>query len=104
MKGLAVIAVALCLAGIVWSGTSHAAEPPAVKKSDSGICHDDSSVHYERTQKFTPYDSMEACLASGGRESRAARKMSPMRWILAAAATAGLGLLGWFWLRRSPGR
>ena len=37
----------------------------AVKKSKNGICHDTSSRSYERTKRFTVYDSIEACLNSG---------------------------------------
>jgi hypothetical protein len=39
----------------------------AVKKSFSGICHDESSASFKRTKNFTPYDSVSACIASGGR-------------------------------------
>lgn len=39
----------------------------AVKKSSSGICHDESSASFNRTKNFTPYDSVSACIASGGR-------------------------------------
>lgn len=48
---------------------SASAEPskPAVKKSNSGICHAEDSRWYSRTKKFTPYDTLEACLQSGGR-------------------------------------
>ena len=39
-----------------------------VKKSRSGICHsEDSSSSYSRTKNFTPYQSLELCLESGGR-------------------------------------
>ena len=41
---------------------------PNVKKSKSGICHSkDSSSSYSRTKNFTPYQSLELCLNSGGR-------------------------------------
>jgi hypothetical protein len=40
---------------------------PAVKMSRSGICHERGTVHYVQTIYFQPYDSMEACLAAGGR-------------------------------------
>ena len=50
-------------------GTALAAEPaePAVKKSDTGICHDKSSSSYGNTKKFTAFASMDECLKSGGR-------------------------------------
>ena len=38
-----------------------------VKKSSSGICHATDSRHYERTDNFTPYNSLDDCLNSGGR-------------------------------------
>lgn len=40
---------------------------PAVKKSNSGICHAEDSRWYSRTKNFTPYDTLDACLKSGGR-------------------------------------
>jgi len=40
---------------------------PAVKKSDTGICHKDGTNYYKNTKNFTPYDSIEDCLDSGGR-------------------------------------
>jgi hypothetical protein len=38
-----------------------------VKKSRSGICHDPSSRWYAQTANYTAFDSLEACLRSGGR-------------------------------------
>jgi hypothetical protein len=38
-----------------------------VKMSSSGICHDSNSPWYSQTQKFTTFDSIEACLRAGGR-------------------------------------
>jgi hypothetical protein len=38
-----------------------------VKKSRSGICHAPGTAYYARTQDFTAYESIEACLDSGGR-------------------------------------
>ena len=43
------------------------AADPAVKKSESGICHDKTSSSYGVTKKFESFPSMEACLKSGGR-------------------------------------
>ena len=56
----------LAALALVGSSTVWAADP-AVKKSESGICHDVSSASFKNTQKFTPYDSLDACLKSGGR-------------------------------------
>lgn len=44
--------------------TAHSA---VVKKSSSGICHPEDSSYYSRTRNFTPYQSLDACLDSGGR-------------------------------------
>jgi hypothetical protein len=41
-----------------------------VKKSRSGICHAPESRYYGRTLNFVAYESLEACLASGGRLPR----------------------------------
>jgi len=38
-----------------------------IKKTSSGICHPPKSSYYERTQNFSAYASVDACLASGGR-------------------------------------
>jgi hypothetical protein len=38
-----------------------------VKKSNSGVCHLPGGASYERTRQFTPYKTIEACVASGGR-------------------------------------
>jgi hypothetical protein len=40
---------------------------PQVKKSDSEICHERGTRFYPRTKLYTPYESIEKCLASGGR-------------------------------------
>lgn len=37
-----------------------------IKKSTSGICHDSHSPYYLRTQKYEPFDTLKACVASGG--------------------------------------
>jgi hypothetical protein len=39
----------------------------AVKKSDSGICHDAKSHSFERTKKFTEFKTIDECLKSGGK-------------------------------------
>ena len=40
---------------------------PIVKQSSSGICHDKTSSSYHRTKKFVAFDSVAACINSGGR-------------------------------------
>ncbi len=43
------------------------ASAQVVKKSKSGICHPPASSHYERTKSYLAFDSVHACLQSGGR-------------------------------------
>jgi hypothetical protein len=38
-----------------------------VKKTSSGICHPPASSYYERTKNYRPYETVESCLAAGGR-------------------------------------
>ena len=40
---------------------------PNVKKSKSGICHDNSSAFYSKTKTFIPFNSIEECVNGGGR-------------------------------------
>jgi hypothetical protein len=40
---------------------------PAVKKSNTSICHKKGTNFYNNTKNFTAYDSIEKCLNSGGR-------------------------------------
>jgi len=40
---------------------------PNVKKSSSGICHSRESGWYERTKTYVTFDSVQDCLAAGGR-------------------------------------
>lgn len=40
---------------------------PPIKKSDTGICHEEGTNYYKNTKKFTSYDSLNECLNSGGR-------------------------------------
>ena len=41
-----------------------------VKMSSSKVCHSESSPYYDRLKNFTSYQSMEKCLASGGRPAK----------------------------------
>lgn len=38
-----------------------------IKKTNSGLCHDVNSGHYQRTKNYIPFDSMESCINSGGK-------------------------------------
>ena len=38
-----------------------------VKKTSAGICHPPESAYYERTRNYQTFDSIQECLASGGR-------------------------------------
>jgi len=103
VRGNAVFAAVLAgffLAG--HAGLSSADAEPEVKKSRAGICHDQDSVHYERTKNFVPYDSMEACIESGGTESRATPRRSVWRMLWAGVAIGLMVLIGWLWLKKPP--
>jgi hypothetical protein len=43
------------------------AAPPTIKQSSSGLCHSVESRWYERTKNYTPFKSIDDCLAAGGR-------------------------------------
>lgn len=50
-----------------------------VKKTSSGICHPPASSYYERTESFRPFNSIKACLTSGGRLPKMlARQRAPL--------------------------
>jgi hypothetical protein len=82
-----VIARILVLA-LVTVGCQATAEEPVRKAKDSDICHDMSSSSYQRLKYYTPYPTLEACLAAGGRlpkdadpsESRNAPRHSKAIW------------------------
>ncbi len=50
-----------------FSAPASIATDPPVKKSKSGICHNQQSRSYKRTKSFAPFDTVEECLESGGR-------------------------------------
>ena len=54
-----------------------AAADPVVKKSDAGICHDKSSPSFGNTKKFTPFNSMDECVKSGGKPPANAKAPAP---------------------------
>ena len=60
---------------VLLASTVHA---EVVKKSKSGICHDTSSRSYERTKNFTPHNTIQECLDSGGRLPKGAKAPEPV--------------------------
>ncbi len=56
----------LLLALLMFIGFAPAAAE-TVRKATSGICHPPASSYYDRTESFHAFDSVKACLASGGR-------------------------------------
>ena len=40
---------------------------PAVKKSESGICHDKTSNSFGNTKTFTAFSNLDDCVKSGGK-------------------------------------
>jgi len=67
-----------------------AAEAPAVKKSDSGICHDKSSPSYERTKNFTPFKSIDECVKSGGTVAKNASTPAPAPAVVVKKSDNGI--------------
>ena len=59
--------VFLAVALVASIATAGGEGDPPVKKSRSGVCHAASGPSYGRTKNFEPFDSLEACLGSGGR-------------------------------------
>lgn len=55
------------LLSLVFSAGGSSASEPAVKLSNSGICHSIQSSSYSRTKNFKPFASVKKCLQAGGR-------------------------------------
>jgi micrococcal nuclease len=47
--------------------TANSSTGSVVKKSKTGICHAPGTTYYNKTKSFTPYNSIDECLKSGGR-------------------------------------
>ena len=65
-RALSTLTISLALLGLTSIAKAQATDP-AVKKSESGICHDKTSSSYAVTKKFEAFPNLEACLKSGGR-------------------------------------
>jgi len=68
----------LALGLLATAPASFAAASPeaAIKKSRAGICHAHGTPGYEQTRRFKPFDSIEACLKSGGRLPKTSHRKS----------------------------
>ena len=75
MKNCIAIA-ALLAAALSISGNATAQE--VVKKSASGLCHCPGGQFYDRTNNFEPFENLNACLASGGREPQSGQGNCPL--------------------------
>lgn len=58
-----ILAVFVAVVGFSFSGASYA---DLIKMSSSGLCHPPQSSWYERTNNYKAFDSLVACLGSGG--------------------------------------
>jgi microcystin-dependent protein len=56
------------------SAAKVSADEPAVKKSKNNICHDKTSSGYKQTKNFTPFNTMDECVKSGGRPPKSDKK------------------------------
>lgn len=63
------------------------ASAEVVKKTASGICHPPASSYYERTANYTAFDSVDGCLASGGRLPKGITRSGSASTMLAKADT-----------------
>jgi micrococcal nuclease len=54
-----------------------AASDAPVKKSRAGICHEQGTTGFAQTKRFKPFETIQACLKSGGRLPRGAAFRKP---------------------------
>jgi len=65
---IAMVAMAIvAMAPLPGSAADAEQAQPEVKKSRHGICHVRGERGYQQTIHFTPFESLDACLKSGGR-------------------------------------
>lgn len=85
----------LIFGGLLQQSTSSlaASATPTVKLSRSGICHDKTSTHYARLKEYQSFNTMQECIAAGGRPSRGPAKKPDS---LIPDTLGGVGI-GW-WL------
>ena len=59
-------------------GTAESIAAQVVKMSKSGICHCPNGQFYDRISNFTSFETVESCLASGGREPKRGQGSCPV--------------------------
>ncbi len=64
--------IAACQPATESAAIAETPDAPAVKKSRAGICHLRGTAGYEQTQRYDAFASIEQCVASGGRPTKAA--------------------------------
>lgn len=68
VHAIGTVSVAISMLGASAVATADPPGPtPAVKRSRSGICHIKGERGYDETVYFIAFDSLDACLQSGGR-------------------------------------
>jgi hypothetical protein len=65
MKKIFLTTILLSL--ILFLSGCNSKDNPPIKKSNTDICHKEGTNFYKNTKNFTPYDSIDECLNSGGR-------------------------------------
>ncbi len=60
------LTISILTSAITLSGCSFSGDP-VVKKSNTGICHEKGTLFYSNTKNFSPYNTIDDCLNSGGR-------------------------------------
>jgi hypothetical protein len=61
---------------LLWCFYVSSAHAVEVKKSKSGICHDQNSAYFIKTKNFTSFSTLVSCLDSGGRLPKKSRRKS----------------------------
>lgn len=61
------VPAAIITQAVTKANITNTATGPEVKKSKTDICHARGTTYYERTTNYTPYNTIDECINSGGR-------------------------------------